>query len=221
MYLTNKYTKWYNAIIAQAGKRVNQTGYVEQHHIIPKSLGGTNDPENLVKLTAREHFICHLLLTKMVSDPAHKRSMYYASYMMVRGHRTRHYLPSSRLYEITRKRMIEAQKERPGPNLGKKWSEEVRKKQSESRKGISRGPMSEEHKKKLSKPKSEEAKKKMSASRIGKSWGYKHSEETKRKIGGKSKGRFQGTKTCEHCNKQTSIGNYNRWHGNNCKQRNA
>lgn len=221
MYLTNKYTKWYNAIIAQASKRVNQIGYVERHHIIPKSLGGTDDPNNLVPLTAREHFICHLLLTKMVSNPLHKRSMYYASYMMVRGHRTRHYLPTSRLYEMARKRMIEAQKERPGPNLGKKWSEERRKKQSAATKGIPKGPMSEEHKKKLSKPKTEEHKKKLSESRTGKSWGYKHSEETKRKMGEKSKGRFQGIKTCEHCNKQISIGNYNRWHGANCKHRDA
>ena len=39
--------------------------YYEKHHIIPKSLGGTNEKENLVSLTAREHFICHLLLLKI------------------------------------------------------------------------------------------------------------------------------------------------------------
>ena len=36
--------------------------YFENHHIIPKCLAGTNDSENLVLLTAREHFICHKLL---------------------------------------------------------------------------------------------------------------------------------------------------------------
>jgi hypothetical protein len=35
MYLTNKYTTWYNNIIAKAQVRVNQTGYFEKHHIIP------------------------------------------------------------------------------------------------------------------------------------------------------------------------------------------
>ena len=42
--------------------------YTECHHIIPKSLGGTNDKNNLVELLAREHFICHLLLTKMYAE---------------------------------------------------------------------------------------------------------------------------------------------------------
>ena len=37
--------------------------YYEKHHIIPKCVGGTNNDENLVLLTAREHYICHKLLT--------------------------------------------------------------------------------------------------------------------------------------------------------------
>ena len=44
--------------------------YIEQHHVIPRSLGGVDSKENLVRLTAREHFVCHLLLTKMVTGPA-------------------------------------------------------------------------------------------------------------------------------------------------------
>ena len=39
--------------------------YTEKHHIIPRSLGGSNDIDNLVRLTAKQHFICHKLLTKM------------------------------------------------------------------------------------------------------------------------------------------------------------
>ena len=39
--------------------------YYESHHIIPKSMGGSNDPDNLVLLTAREHFIAHWLLWKI------------------------------------------------------------------------------------------------------------------------------------------------------------
>lgn len=39
--------------------------YIEHHHITPRSLGGTDEDENIVKLTAREHFICHWLLVKM------------------------------------------------------------------------------------------------------------------------------------------------------------
>ena len=43
------------------------TEYVEKHHIIPKSMGGNNSNENIAILTAREHFVCHLLLTKMTT----------------------------------------------------------------------------------------------------------------------------------------------------------
>ena len=40
-------------------------GYKERHYIIPKSFGGSNIKDNLVYLTAREHFIAHLLLPKI------------------------------------------------------------------------------------------------------------------------------------------------------------
>jgi hypothetical protein len=38
--------------------------YIEEHHIIPKSMGGNNNSNNLIKLTSREHFIAHLMLWK-------------------------------------------------------------------------------------------------------------------------------------------------------------
>lgn len=47
-------------------KRLHEvpTGYTERHHILPRCFGGTNEKINLVRLTAREHLIAHLLLTK-------------------------------------------------------------------------------------------------------------------------------------------------------------
>ena len=62
--LTNKYSKLYFTIIQNARNRISK-GYIESHHIIPQSLGGSNDKNNLVDLTAREHIICHWLLIKM------------------------------------------------------------------------------------------------------------------------------------------------------------
>lgn len=64
MFKQNKYFKWYTSIIERANTRELQ-GYSERHHIIPKSLGGLDSHDNLVTLTAKEHFICHLLLVKM------------------------------------------------------------------------------------------------------------------------------------------------------------
>jgi hypothetical protein len=38
--------------------------YVERHHIVPRSMGGSDDPENLIALTAGDHFFAHLCLAK-------------------------------------------------------------------------------------------------------------------------------------------------------------
>lgn len=59
------YIKHYEALCLsrQALSRVkSNTKYYESHHIIPKSLGGSDDNSNLVLLTAKEHYIAHLLL---------------------------------------------------------------------------------------------------------------------------------------------------------------
>ena len=83
MFKSNKYKKWYDAITIKGRVRdalcsLYQTipFYKEKHHIIPQSLGGTNDKENLVYLTAREHFICHWLLVKMTEGEARSKMIY-------------------------------------------------------------------------------------------------------------------------------------------------
>jgi hypothetical protein len=60
----------YNQIISRA-KSLNRTrknGRFEKHHIIPRCKGGTDDKENLVLLTPKEHYICHHILHKHYSD---------------------------------------------------------------------------------------------------------------------------------------------------------
>ena len=58
--------KIYYDELCSSRKKINRTktknDYYELHHIIPKCLGGTNSADNLVLLTAREHYIAHLLL---------------------------------------------------------------------------------------------------------------------------------------------------------------
>jgi len=75
LFIDNKYSRWYNTIIKRAQTRTI-TGYVEKHHIIPKSLGGSNAKSNIVSLTAKEHFICHMLLPKMVEQQYRKKMIH-------------------------------------------------------------------------------------------------------------------------------------------------
>ena len=74
--INNKYKKWHDNIIANAQSRVLK-GQKEIHHILPRCLGGKDIKENLVELTAKEHFIIHMLLCKFTIGLA-KRSMLYA-----------------------------------------------------------------------------------------------------------------------------------------------
>jgi hypothetical protein len=61
--INNKYKVWHDNIITKAKNRA-LTCYTEKHHILPKCLGGSNNEDNLVRLTAKEHFIVHMLLCK-------------------------------------------------------------------------------------------------------------------------------------------------------------
>ena len=56
------YIKIYEQLIKNAECRNKPNCYLEKHHIIPKSDGGSNENDNLVYLTAKEHFIAHKLL---------------------------------------------------------------------------------------------------------------------------------------------------------------
>jgi hypothetical protein len=75
-----KYTRWYYSII-QKRAILDKDARGEIHHIIPRSMGGDDSPDNLVKLTGHDHAWCHWLLTKMTTGSA-KVSMIYAFNMM-------------------------------------------------------------------------------------------------------------------------------------------
>lgn len=51
--------------ICDRGQVERQLNYFEVHHVVPKCLGGTDDKSNLTTLSAKEHYIAHLLLTKI------------------------------------------------------------------------------------------------------------------------------------------------------------
>ena len=81
-------TKWYintyNNLMRDRQKRGLSKSkldfYTEKHHILPKSLGGTNDKDNLVLLTFREHIIAHLLLARIHYKNPGLRHVVYLMY---------------------------------------------------------------------------------------------------------------------------------------------
>ena len=191
IFIDNKYTRLYFSIVNNALSRsLSPASYVERHHIIPKSLSGSNTKDNLVVLTAREHFICHWLLTKMTIGVARSK-MVRAAIGMKRARAYQDRYINSRLYESIRKEYAKLSQEQ---NLGKLHSNETKAKMSVASKGKpktkehaanisvglkgkSKGPMSEEQKLKRS------AKLKGRVSpNLGNTGNYKHSDEAKQKI---------------------------------------
>jgi hypothetical protein len=58
--------KVHDQLIDRAKSRLKESGtYYEKHHIIPKCMGGLDSEDNLVNLTAREHFLVHWLLVEI------------------------------------------------------------------------------------------------------------------------------------------------------------
>jgi hypothetical protein len=105
IFINNKYTTWYFNLISKAQTR-SISGYTEKHHIIPKCLGGDNSSTNLVHLTAREHFVCHRMLTKMV-DTSVKHKLVFAAWQQSRPSKHKDVKISSRTYETLRKQLSE------------------------------------------------------------------------------------------------------------------
>jgi hypothetical protein len=97
------YLKIYNQIIERAKHRILE-GYSEKHHIIPRCMGGDNKKSNIVRLTAREHYICHWLLAEHYK----LGKLWLALHMMasINGKQDR-YLPSSRIIEYAKIKMSE------------------------------------------------------------------------------------------------------------------
>jgi len=190
LFINNKYTKWYYELIDKS-RYQSIDGYKERHHIIPRSLGGSDKRDNIVALTARQHFIAHLLLSKMCDNPEHKKSMSYALWNMVNrdsGRRTTSY-QYDRLRKNHAEFLSESLKGEANPMYGKHHSLDHRQKISATSKGHKKP---ESHKQKLSKlmtgkgnpmygkPQSEE--KKTQQREMLKNWNPMDSDKAKQKI---------------------------------------
>ena len=220
----NKYENWYQSIIKKAKSRTLVNTYTEMHHIIPRSLGGLDTDENLVKLTAREHFICHWLLTKTTTGAA--RNKMINALVMMQGESTyqERYKTkiTSRVFANLREEYAQYVSVR---NTGRIQPPDEKAKQITSMTGKKRAPFSQEWKNKLSQS---------SAGENNSRYGATVSEETRKKISEKIKGRKQTDeeklrrglsnigkvkpkKHCPHCNQMIAVNTFVRWHGDNCK----
>lgn len=63
--LINYKLKYHQFIDSRRQRPLTKEKGYEIHHILPRSLGGTNHKENLVKLTLKEHHTAHKYLAKM------------------------------------------------------------------------------------------------------------------------------------------------------------
>ena len=169
------YGHHYSRLIERARKRVLCGGYFEKHHVVPRCIGGDNSSENIVRLTAEEHLIAHLLLVRI--HPLSENLIYAANLMSVSGvHQKR---LNNKSYGWVRKRLAIAVGNR---HRGK--------------------TISEEHRNQLCRPMLPETKAKISSFHLGKKKSLEHrkhiadakrgvprSVETKAKLSAALKGR--------------------------------
>ena len=106
-------------LIERAQERVLLKGYYEKHHILPKCMGGLDTKDNLVYLTAKEHFICHKLLVRIFPEV---RGNWYALIAMGRLSEFK-----SRVVASERRKATEIRR-------GFRYSDEARQKMSSSAK---------------------------------------------------------------------------------------
>jgi hypothetical protein len=200
IFINNKYTVTYYKIINRAISRKLQS-YKERHHIIPKSLGGPNTKDNIVELTAKEHFICHLLLTKMVMD-TFKKKMSYAVWLMCNvknQNQSNRYIPNGNTYSKIREvhakvvsSSLQGIKKTYSSFAGKTHTKETLQLQRELKLG-----------------------------KNNPNFGITQKSEWNQAKSDSQKGKAKPLIHCNHCNKDIGgHGNYIRWHGNNCKLNN-
>ena len=190
--------------------------YCERHHILPKCMGGVDNKENFIYLTAKGHFVAHLLLVKMY--PKNKK-LIFALHRMCHGKKDVNYGVSGRRYEWVR---IEAAKNTSELLRGKHPSEEILKKHRKPKSDSYKKTMKETWNRKyregyvhpfLGRNLTNEHKYKLSKSHTG----LLASEETKQRMSVSQRNRVKAK--CCHCGKLVDPGNYGKLHGDKCKNK--
>lgn len=135
----NYNTVYYNIInraILELRIKGNGT-YFENHHIIPKCIGGNNESQNMVLLTPKEHYLCHRLLVEMY--PGNSKIKY--AYYMFCGKtyskwRNRDYVISSSEYDRIKRERSVLFVGKNHPSFGSKRTEECKQLMRELKLGV-------------------------------------------------------------------------------------
>lgn len=198
------------------------TCYKERHHIVPRCMGGSDDEENIVDLTAAEHYVAHQLLLKLYPT---NYKLAYACHMMSTKLNKR----NNKSYSWVREKMAKANsvilKGMKRAPRNKEWSDKISealkgKKQSiesnlKRSKSLSGREISKETKSKNSiaaRSRTKEHQDKLNKSNTGK----KRSEETKEKL--RLVSERQPIITCPHCGKSGKPRGMKCWHFDKCKE---
>jgi hypothetical protein len=116
----------YNSIIDKRKTNIPE-GYTETHHIIPRCLGGSDEKDNLVKVTAREHYILHYLLCKIY--PSESKLWFALGCMSWQRSPThKRYIPSriySKLKEEYSNYCSERQSGEKNSGFGTRWISDI------------------------------------------------------------------------------------------------
>ena len=123
------YRNIYKQLIQKRLKEPSIQQYVEKHHILPRSINPSQakNKNNLVILSAREHFIAHALLVKITQKSNNKENYYkmlHAFNQMKISKNNKRYI-NSHLYELFRNKYSEARSYVStyvtNPSKGKIW----------------------------------------------------------------------------------------------------
>ena len=135
--------------------------YYEGHHIIPKAKGGEGNSsrglnhQNIVLLTAREHFLSHWLLWRIYRD----RASALAFHKMMSNNKNQNRIVSSKGYEEARLAFSETNK---GNQYGKGKTRIVTEEQKKRHSKLMKGRYSGENNPYFGKTHSDESKKRIS-----------------------------------------------------------
>lgn len=178
----------YDKLIDNAKQQsyIDEKTYYEKHHIIPKSLGGGNDADNIVKLTARDHIIAHILLTIIYPDNS---GLLFAAMSMTLECSKFTSGRKEAILEIDLEVAAELREKYGRSRVGMKFSDEHRKHISEAKMGIKLPEFTKEHRDKISKALKGRKYSKETISKMSRAAkGRKHSQETKDKMSKTRKG---------------------------------